>query len=65
MSRAYTENRAACNRRYDAKTYKRVQFALRIDDDAEILQDIANAQSDGLSLREWLNQLWEIKKQHA
>lgn len=60
--RAYTPNRAASNKRYDEKTYKKIGFALRIEDDADIIEDIEAAQREGLSLREWLRYLWQKKE---
>lgn len=41
--RKYTPERAANNKRYDDKTYKRVAIRLRIEDDADILADIEDA----------------------
>ncbi len=62
MSRPYTEKRAASNKRYDAKTYKRINFSLRLEDDADIIEDIEAAQREGLSLRQWLRYLWNKKE---
>ena len=58
-SEKVTEARRAANDRYDAKTYKRVVFALRIKDDADIIEDIESAQSEGAALREWLRNLFD------
>lgn len=58
-SEKVTEARRAANDRYDAKTYKRVVFALRIKDDADIIEDIESAQSEGATLREWLRNLFD------
>ena len=62
MARKYTEARAASNKKYDAKTYKKINFALRVDEDADIIEDIEAAQREGLSLREWLWYLWRKKE---
>lgn len=48
--------------RYQAKTYKKINFALRIEDDADILKSIDEAKAHGLSLREWLRELYENQK---
>ena len=56
-----TEAHRLGNDRYDAKTYKRIQFALRIQDDADIIRDIEAAKTEGLSLREWLRRLYDMK----
>lgn len=45
-------------RRYDDKTYKRFMLYLRIDDDREIIDDLENSREQGLSLREWLSDLF-------
>lgn len=57
--RAYTESRAEANKRYDAKTYKDVNIALRIEDDADILASIQEARDEGVTLRQWLRGLFE------
>lgn len=59
--REYNEARANANARYDAKTYKKVQIALRLEDDADIIKDMEEAKAHGYSLREWLRQLYEGK----
>ena len=56
--REMTEARRAANSRYDAKTYKRVIFTLRLQDDADIIADIEAARSQGISLRAWLHDLY-------
>lgn len=61
MARKYTEARARANKAYDAKTYKKYMFMLRIDDDAKIIEDYENAKARGLSSRQWLRELW-LKK---
>jgi hypothetical protein len=45
--------------RYDSKTYKKVLIALRIDEDADILESLQDAKDNGYSNREWLRQLFE------
>ena len=57
-SEKVSEAQRAANDRYDAKTYKRIVFALRIQEDADIIEDIKASQDAGLSLREWLRDLF-------
>ena len=49
-----TQAHAESNARYDAKTYKTMLFKLRLEDDAEIIESIQEAQEHGISKREWL-----------
>lgn len=55
--RKTTTSREVRNR-YDAKTYKSINFRLRLEDDAEILKSIEDAQTQGLKNREWLRQIF-------
>ena len=48
--------------KYDARTYKKILFSLRLQDDADILKDIKAAQSEGVSLRGWLRDLFDKAK---
>lgn len=52
--------RAAANR-YDEKTFKKISFALRLQEDADIIKDIEDAKAEGLSLREWLRRIYDNK----
>lgn len=54
-----SEARRVANDKHDAKTYKQITFALRIEDDAEIIESIKAAQSRGQTLREWLRNLFD------
>lgn len=58
-SEKVSEARRAATDKYDAKTYKRISFALRLHDDADIIEDIKAAKGDGQSLREWLRDLYD------
>ena len=58
----YTLARYNANKRYDAKTYKKMNFALRFDEDGEIIKDIEEATENGISKREWLHGLFYAKK---
>ena len=55
-----TPARTEANKRYDAKTYKKYTLALRIEDDADIIQSIQEAQDQGLNKREWLRELFDL-----
>lgn len=58
-SEKVSEARREANNRYDAKTYRRITFALRVQEDADIIRDIEAAQSEGVSLRGWLRDLFD------
>lgn len=62
-SEKVSEARRNANDRYDAKTYKKIFLILRLDDDADIIGDIEDAQSNGLSLRMWLRGVYDKAKQ--
>lgn len=59
--RVYNEAKRISNERYDSKTYKQINFRLRLEDDADIIESILEAQENGISNREWLRQLFENK----
>jgi len=59
--REYNTARAEANAKYDAKTYKKINIALRIEDDADIIKDMEQAKKKGLNNREWLRGLFEGK----
>ena len=56
------DSKRKANDKYDAKTYRQVNFRLRVDDDAEIIKDMDDATSKGLNHREWLKNMFEIYK---
>lgn len=58
-SEKVSEARREANNRYDAKTYRRITFALRVQEDADIIRDIEAAQNEGVSLRGWLRDLFD------
>lgn len=43
---------SAVKNKYNAKTYKRYQLFLRLDEDAEYIDFIEKAKEDGITLRE-------------
>lgn len=61
-SEKVTEAQRLASNRYDAKTYRKISFALRIQDDADIIEDLESAKNEGLSLREWLRKLFDSAK---
>lgn len=58
-SEKVTEAQRKAADKYDAKTYKRIAFALRIQEDSDIIESIKSAQSEGATLREWLRGLFD------
>ena len=48
--------------RYDSKTYRKVLFRLRIEDDAEIIKDMDDALNRGINRREWLKGVFDVYK---
>lgn len=48
--------------RYQAKTYKKINIALRKEEDADIIKAIQEAQDKGLTNREWLRELFDNQK---
>lgn len=59
--REYNAARAEANAKYNAKTYKQINFRLRLEDDADILQSLEQARSEGISNREWLRKIFDSK----
>ena len=49
------------NPNYFSKTFKKISFALRLQEDADIIKDIEAAKAEGLSLREWLRRIYDNK----
>lgn len=57
-----TEAQSRANAKYDAKTYKRFLFKLRIEDDKDIIKSLEKAMDKGITKREWLREQFEKKK---
>lgn len=57
-----SDARREANARYDAKTYKVFTFKLRIEEDADIIRAIQEAQENGTNKREWLRDLFDKEK---
>lgn len=60
--RKYTTAKAEANARFNAKTYKQINFRLRKDVDIDIIESIEAAQKKGINNRQWLRELFEGKK---
>ena len=58
----YSKSQKEATARYDAKTYKKVLFTLRLDEDKDIIEDLEIAHKKGLKSREWLRELFENYK---
>ena len=59
--REYTPARAEANAKYEAKTYKKINIALRIKEDADIIASLEEAKQKDISNREWLREIFEGK----
>ena len=57
-----TPAKAEATARYQAKTYKKINIALRLEDDADVIKAIEEAQAKGQSLREWIRELFDNQK---
>lgn len=60
--RTYTQAKHEANKRYDSKTYKKINIALRLEDDKDILSSIEQAKEKGINSREWLREIFEGRK---
>ena len=58
----YTEAHGRGNRAYDAKTYQKINIALRYDEDSDIIEAWRKAQGQGIKNREWLRELFDNQK---
>ena len=56
--RKYNQVRREVSDRYDAKTYRKINIALRLDDDQEIIDSMDDARANGVKLREWLSNIY-------
>ena len=48
--------------KYDEKTYRKVAFKLRKEDDAELIKDMDEAFARGINRRQWLKGIYEVYK---
>lgn len=60
--RKYTPARAEANAKYDAKTYKKINIALRVEEDADIIDSHEKARQKGVNNREWMREIFEGNK---
>ena len=44
---------------YQARTYRKIPFALRLDDDADMIEDWQLAKENGLKSREWVRMMFD------
>lgn len=56
---AYTQAKHEANKRYDSKTYRKINIALRLEEDKDILSSLDEARSRGLTNRDWLREIFE------
>ena len=57
--RINTPARQAATERYAAKTYRKINIALRVDEDKDIIKSIDEAREAGQPLREWVREQFE------
>ena len=48
--------------RYDKDTYRKINIALRLEDDADIIESWEEAKKRGIKNREWLRELFDNQK---
>ena len=54
-----TKSKAEANARYDAKTYRKINIAFRVEEDADLLESWEKAKAEGLTSREWIRKIFE------
>ena len=54
----YYESRQRAIMKYDAKTYRKINVALRIDEDADVIESMDYARDNGIPLRVWLSDIF-------
>lgn len=59
MGAKYTEAQAKAFAEYDAKTFKKVLFRLRYDEDADIIESYEDAKENGIKKNEWLREMFD------
>jgi hypothetical protein len=58
MGDKWTPAQAEATARYEAKTYKKYLFRLRMDEDGDIIDSINEALAQGINKRQWLSDLF-------
>lgn len=56
-SKYYEAHRRAIDK-YTEKTYRKINVALRFDEDADIIESLDYARDNGIKLREWLSDIF-------
>ena len=56
--RGYTPAQGEANARYAAKTFKKINIALRMEEDSEIIDSCQESHDHGITSREWLTDLF-------
>ena len=54
----YYESQQRAREKYDAKTYRKINVALRLDEDAEVIESMDYARDNGIPLRQWLSDIF-------
>lgn len=54
----YYEARQRAVEKYQAKTYRKINVALRLDEDADIIESMDYARDNGIPLRQWLSDIF-------
>lgn len=62
MGAKYTEAQARASAEYDARTFKKVLFRLRLDTDQDIIESLEEAKEHGITQNEWLRALFDGKE---
>ena len=59
MGATYTEAQARATAAYEAKTFKRVLFKFRLDEDADIIASYNEAQEHGIKKNDWFRSFFD------
>lgn len=61
MGAKYTEAQARAFDAYEARTFKKILFRFRLDQDADIIEDYNAALASGMKKNEWFREIYEKK----
>lgn len=61
MGAKYTEAQARAFDAYEARTFKKILFRFRLDQDADIIEDYNKALESGMKKNEWFREIYEKK----
>ena len=59
MGSKYTEAQARASEAYEARTFKKILFKFRLDEDADILRDYEDALENGIKKTEWFRGFYD------